>query len=224
MLVTLNDSRGRTKALVLCEWVNCFYRYDSFSRLITVICEYLDWYIDLMAWNRFRRCGTKSARFKKTHSASAKYMGLLEASKDNRNAQRDGPDAVYAPLHPLTFSWEVPRHHDTLEKVISKGDTNFFFCFVSLSWFWLNIMAVLADNHSGNEPGRRTTKVFITFVVTPALHIISVINFPSTFNSQANAAESDKRDLMKELETIKELRDQTSGMCYWVRYAFVVAV
>ena len=142
-----------------------------------------------MAWNRFRRCGTKSARFKKTHSASAKYMGLLEASKDNRNAQRDGSDAVYAPLHPLTFSWEVPRHHDTLEKVISKGDTNFFFCFVSLSWFWLNIMAVLADNHSGNEPGRRTTKVFITFVVTPALHIISVINFPSTFNSQANAAE-----------------------------------
>ena len=75
-------------------------------------------------------------------------------------------------------------------------------------------MAVLADNHSGNEPGRRTTKVFITLIVTPALHIISVSNFPSTFNSQANAAESDKRDLMKELETIKELRDQTPGMCY----------
>ena len=163
-------------------------------------------------------------------------MDLLEASKDNRNTQRDGPDAVYAPLRPLTYSWEVPRHHHTFEKGISKGDIKIlkykywhyfqihFHRFVWLSWFWLTIMAVLADSHSGNEPGRRTTKVFITFVVTPALHIISVINFPSTFNSKANAAESDKRDLMKELETMKQLRDQTSGMCYWVRYAFVVVV
>ena len=43
----------------------------------------------------------------------AEYMDLLEASKDNREAQSDGPDAVYAPLHPLTRSWEVPRHHVT---------------------------------------------------------------------------------------------------------------
>ena len=49
-------------------------------------------------------------------------MDLLEASKDNRNTQRDGPDAVYAPLRPLTYSWEVPRHHHTFEKGISKGD------------------------------------------------------------------------------------------------------
>ena len=108
-------------------------------------------------------------------------MDLLEASKDNRNTQRDGPDAVYAPLRPLTYSWEVPRHHHTFEKGISKGDIKIlkykywhyfqihFHRFVWLSWFWLNIMAVLADSHSGNEPGRRTTKVFITFVVTPAL-------------------------------------------------------
>ena len=52
-------------------------------------------------------------------------MDLLEASKDNRNTQRDGPDAVYAPLHPLTYSWEVPRHHHTFEKVISKGILRF---------------------------------------------------------------------------------------------------
>ena len=44
-------------------------------------------------------------------------MDLLEASKDNRNAQRDGPDAVYAPLHPLTCSWEVPK---LLVKVILR--------------------------------------------------------------------------------------------------------
>ena len=49
-------------------------------------------------------------------------MDLLEASKDDRNTQRDGPDAVYAPLHPLTYSWEVPRHYHTFQKVISKGD------------------------------------------------------------------------------------------------------
>ena len=51
-------------------------------------------------------------------------MDLLEASKDNREAQSDGlvqRDAVYAPLHPLIRSWEVPRHHVTIEKVIGKG-------------------------------------------------------------------------------------------------------
>ena len=48
-------------------------------------------------------------------------MDLLEASKDNRKVQSDGLDAVYAPLHPLTRSWEVPRHHVTIEKVIGKG-------------------------------------------------------------------------------------------------------
>ena len=48
-------------------------------------------------------------------------MDLLEASKDNRKEQSDGSDAVYTPLHPLTRSWEVPRHHVTIEKVIGKG-------------------------------------------------------------------------------------------------------
>ena len=104
-------------------------------------------------------------------------MDLLEASKDDRNTQRDGPDAVYAPLHPLTFSWEVSRHYHTFEKSLVKVILRFlnmstgtaftwihFHRFVWLSWFWLNMMAVLTDSHSGNEPGRRTTKVFITFV------------------------------------------------------------
>ena len=48
-------------------------------------------------------------------------MDLLEASKDNRKEESDEPDAVYTPLHPLTRSWEVPRHHVTIEKVIGKG-------------------------------------------------------------------------------------------------------
>ena len=48
-------------------------------------------------------------------------MDLFEASKENRKAQRDGPGADYTALHPLTRSWEVPRHHVTIEKVIGKG-------------------------------------------------------------------------------------------------------
>ena len=48
-------------------------------------------------------------------------MDLLEASKDNRKEQSIGPGADYTPLHPLTRSWEVPRHHVTIEKVIGKG-------------------------------------------------------------------------------------------------------
>ena len=48
-------------------------------------------------------------------------MDLLEASKDNKKAQSDGPDAAYAPLHPLTRYWEVPRRNVRIEKVIDKG-------------------------------------------------------------------------------------------------------
>ena len=48
-------------------------------------------------------------------------MDLLEASRDNREAQSDGSVAVYAPPHPLIRSWEVPRHHVTIEKIIGKG-------------------------------------------------------------------------------------------------------
>ena len=27
----------------------------------------------------------------------------------------------YAPLNPSTHSWEIPRHHVTIEKIIGKG-------------------------------------------------------------------------------------------------------
>ena len=47
-------------------------------------------------------------------------MDLLEADKDNRKVQSDGPDAAYVPFHPLTRSWEVPRRNVTIEKVIGK--------------------------------------------------------------------------------------------------------
>ena len=49
------------------------------------------------------------------------YMDLIETSKDNRKAQSDSPGADYVPLHPLTRSWEVPRHQVTIEKIICKS-------------------------------------------------------------------------------------------------------
>ena len=48
-------------------------------------------------------------------------MDLIEASKDCRKAESAGSVADYAHLHPLTRSWEVPRHHVTIEREIGKG-------------------------------------------------------------------------------------------------------
>ena len=48
-------------------------------------------------------------------------MDLIEASKDGRKAESAGPVADYVPLHPLTRSWEVSRHHVTIEREIGKG-------------------------------------------------------------------------------------------------------
>ena len=57
----------------------------------------------------------------------------------------------------------------------------------------------------------------------------------STFNSLANAAESDKRDLMKELETMKQLKPHPyvikllgcvteSGMLWLWRFNFAIRI
>ena len=48
-------------------------------------------------------------------------MDLIEVNKDNRKAQSSASGADYVPLHPVTSSWEVPRHHVTIEKIIGKG-------------------------------------------------------------------------------------------------------
>ena len=49
------------------------------------------------------------------------YMDLKETSTDNTKTQSAGQAADYAPLHPLTRSWEVAMDHVTIEKVIGKG-------------------------------------------------------------------------------------------------------
>ena len=51
----------------------------------------------------------------------AQYMDLIEASKDGRKAESAGPVPDYAHLHPVTRSWEVPRHRVIIEKEIGKG-------------------------------------------------------------------------------------------------------
>ena len=52
----------------------------------------------------------------------AEYMDLKEISTE-RNIKEESTHQVadYAPLHPLTRSWEVPRDHVTVEKIIGKG-------------------------------------------------------------------------------------------------------
>lgn len=48
-------------------------------------------------------------------------MDLIETGRDNRKAPSAATGADYAPLNPLTISWEVPRDQVTIEKVIGKG-------------------------------------------------------------------------------------------------------
>ena len=50
---------------------------------------------------------------------SSEFLGLREARKDNRKAQSKSPG--HEPPHSAKRSWEVPRHHVTIEKVIGKG-------------------------------------------------------------------------------------------------------
>ena len=50
---------------------------------------------------------------------SSEFMGLKEPREDNRKAQSTSPG--YEPPRPAKRSWEVPRHHVTIEKVIGKG-------------------------------------------------------------------------------------------------------
>ena len=51
----------------------------------------------------------------------AEYMDLKEVSTE-RNTKEESAhqEADYAPLHPLTRPWEVPRDHVTAEKLLEK--------------------------------------------------------------------------------------------------------
>jgi len=49
------------------------------------------------------------------------YMDLTEATRYHTETQRVAQSADYAPVYSPTRSWEVARHHVTIEKTIGKG-------------------------------------------------------------------------------------------------------
>ncbi|XP_066024489.1 fibroblast growth factor receptor 2-like isoform X2 [Pocillopora verrucosa] len=102
----------------------------------------------------------------------AEYMDLKEIGTErNTKEQSVHHMADYAPLHPSTRSWEVPRDHVCVEKIIGKGAFG-------------QVAKGTAEQFRG-RPG--TTTVAIKML-------------------KSNAAESDKRDLMAELDTMKQLK------------------
>ena len=129
---------------------------------------------------------------------SSEYVGLREARKDNRKAQSTSPG--YEPPRPAKRSWEVPRHHVTIEKVIGKG-----------------AFGQVAKGTAVGLQGRPDTTTvaikmlkctdFRTFLTEFFFCVCFLLCIALTFafNSPANAAESYKRELMKELETMKKL-------------------
>ena len=52
----------------------------------------------------------------------AEYMDLKEIRAERNTKEQSTHQMVdYAPLHPSTRSWEVPRDHVSVEKIIGKG-------------------------------------------------------------------------------------------------------
>ena len=61
-------------------------------------------------------------------SPQSQYVALNEAPRSNNVSEdnQDNPPSAgqisqYAPLYPSTRSWEVPKEHVTIEKIIGKG-------------------------------------------------------------------------------------------------------
>nr|XP_058956779.1 fibroblast growth factor receptor 3-like [Pocillopora verrucosa] len=109
-----------------------------------------------------------SSHFIQPHS---EYMDLRQASADKTTMPTVSQIGDYAPLHPSTRLWEVPRDHVTIDKIVGKG-----------------AFGQVAKGKVVELRGR------------PGLTTVAIKMLKS------NASESDKRDLMKELETMKQLK------------------
>jgi len=98
---------------------------------------------------------------------------LENASEDRENqvSSNATPSSQYAPLHPSTRSWEVPRHHVTLEKIIGKG-----------------AFGQVAKGTAISIRGR------------PGKTLVAIKKL------RENAPETEKRDLLSELEIMKQLK------------------
>ncbi|XP_022793668.1 fibroblast growth factor receptor 3-like isoform X2 [Stylophora pistillata] len=102
----------------------------------------------------------------------AEYMDLKEMSGERNTKEQIAHQVVdYAPLHPSTRSWEVPRDYVSVEKIIGKG-----------------AFGQVAKGTAEQLRGRPGT-------TTVAIKMLKI-----------NATESDKKDLMTELGTMKQLK------------------
>ncbi|CAH3162621.1 unnamed protein product [Pocillopora meandrina] len=102
----------------------------------------------------------------------AEYMDLKEISTERNTKEQSAHHvADYAPLHPSTRSWEVPRDQVSVEKIIGKG-----------------AFGQVAQGTAEQFRERSGT-------ATVAIKML-----------KSNAAESDKRDLIAELDTMKQLK------------------
>ena len=148
--------------------------------------------------------------------------------KDDSQARSSPPGADNVSLHPLTRCWEVPKPHVTIEKIIGKGafgqvakgtavglrgspetttvaikmlKSEFLYCKLNdslgLQSFTVTGLPQLFSYLSFDN----LCRYFDIFHIIPVNQILLLV-----FNAPANATESDKRDLMKELDTMKQLK------------------
>ena len=90
----------------------------------------------------------------------AEYMDLKEIGTErNTKEQSVHHMADYAPLHPSTRSWEVPRDHVCVEKIIGKGAFG-------------QVAKGSAEQFRG-RPG--TTTVAIKMLKSMILHILRIV-------------------------------------------------
>ncbi|PFX14301.1 Tyrosine kinase receptor Cad96Ca [Stylophora pistillata] len=162
---------GNENSLVQCSHGGLGVHNCGHDKDVDLFINELEGYIDLTEYGGRTRSRAKSAHSSTLTQPPAEYMDLKEVSNYNRQQQNTSPGADYAPLHALTRSWEVPRHHVTIEKVIGKGAF-----------------------------GQVAKGTAVVLRGKPDTTIVAIKMLKS------NAAESDKRDLMKELETMKNLK------------------
>ena len=90
----------------------------------------------------------------------AEYMDLKEIRTERNTTEQSAHQvADYAPLHPSTRSWEVPRDHVCVDKIIGKGT-----------------FGQVAKGTAGQLRGRPgTTTVAIKMLKSMILHILRTV-------------------------------------------------
>ncbi|XP_068685552.1 fibroblast growth factor receptor 3-like isoform X4 [Montipora foliosa] len=96
---------------------------------------------------------------------------MVNVGNQQPTPRNDLQEGQYAPLNPSTCSWEIPRHHVTIEKIIGQGAFG-------------QVAKATADGLRG-MPQKTLVAVKMT---------------------KADAPESDKKDLLSELEVMKTLK------------------